>query len=372
MKNSKFNSLFQEAYSRFTNGNGFLVGDVVKMKSGYESVEGYKSLGENVKERVKDMLKSGNNIRIGRLHNTTASRYNADGSNSSPAQYADCYEEYAPGMVTNLITLPIECLEEVDTGANLPPIPEGQKDEEERVSEPKEFGKHGWHENKKVNTQNKLGAKQNWVEKGNYELATKNTKLAHSNKYNDALPPKIKGLGKVKEVKESALVESENLLNSLYLNILNEDMESESNHMLPQDLEDEGNEFTGDLAHTKKGDKFEIGGKKVTNTTGTIAEEVCPICGMDVCKCNKEESEVKDESGLQAYIGKKKYGTADFKALQQAGRDHDEKKKEQIKHKHSKQAISEDISLKAPKTFLPGGDPKTTEIKAGPWSHQGG
>jgi hypothetical protein len=341
MKNSKFNSLFKEAYSRFTNGNGFLVGDVVKMKSGYESVEGYKSLGENVKQRVKDMLKSGNNIRIGRLHNTTASRYSADGSNSSPAQYADCYEEYAPGMVTNLITLPIECLEEVNTGANLPPVSEEQKDTEERVTGPDEMGKHGWHKNKKVNEQNKLGKKQNWVEKGNYELATKNTKLPHSNKYNDALPPKVKSLEKVKEVKESALVKSENLLDNLYFEILNE-----------SDMEYEGNEFTKKLAQTKKGDKFKINGKTITNTTGTIDEEICSVCGKEICecdmmeeseeicpKCHKNpcvcETEIKDESGLQAYIGKKKYGAADFKALQKAGREHNMKKKEQIKAKHS-------------------------------------
>ena len=42
MKNSKFNSLFQEAYDRYTNGNGFLVGDVVKLKSGYENNENFK------------------------------------------------------------------------------------------------------------------------------------------------------------------------------------------------------------------------------------------------------------------------------------------------------------------------------------------
>ena len=381
MKNSKFNSLYQEAYNRYTNGNGFLVGDVVKLKSGYENVESYKSLGENVKQRMKEMLKTGNNIRVGKLHsNSVGSRYSAEGANSAPASMADCYEEYSPGAVRNLITIPVECLEEVDTGANLAPVPEGQKDMEDRVTGPDEFGKHGWHKGKAVNDQNKLGAKQNWVEKGNYELATKNTKLAHSNKYNDILPTKVKGMIKAKNINES-----QTLLENLYLNILNEDvgtmgggdagaqqdananMEETENikekddiygfekmalagakpgmsqkevlslaftniekwamatrkadaskaeiiagnllyymndgdgasdvvtyysHMFPKTAaneEDEGNKFTGDLAHTKKGDKFEIGGKKVTNTTGTIAEEICPICKRDVCQCNEME-----------------------------------------------------------------------------------
>ena len=432
MKNSKFNSLFESAYNRYTQGNGFLVGDVVKLKSGYESLDSFKKLGENVKQRIKEAVKAGNNIRVGRLHNYSAgSRYSAEGANQAPAELADCYEEYAPGMVANLMTLPVECLEEVDTGTNLAPVPDGQKDMRDRTAEgEKEF------KSKATNEQTKSMKKQTHVEKGDYELATKNTKLAHSNKYNDMQPPKVKNMQKTKNINES-----QTLLENLDLNILTEDIgterqsangsqdggdqlagnpqmqsevetganinsqeienllkyyndimiqhglygepkrakifdalrngntraaaeeicysyhdqnggehemsgyindiESELNHMLhndtPQGVEDEGNEFTGDLAHTQKGDKFEIGGKEVTNTTGTIAEEVCPICGMNVCKCDTQKSKVKDESGLQAYIGKKKYGAADFKALQQAGREHDKKKKEEIKAKHSHQ-----------------------------------
>jgi len=416
MKNSKFNSLFEAAYGRYAQGNGFLVGDVVKLKSGYENMDGFKKLGENVKQRIKEAVKAGNNLRVGKLHNYSAgSRYSAEGADQVPAELADVYEEYAPGMVANLITLPVECLEEVDTGANLAPVPEGQKDTRDRTAEgEKEF------KSKATNEQTKVMKKQTHAEKGDYELATKNTKLAHSNKHNDMQPPKVKGMQKAKNINESQV-----LLEDLYLSVLTEDVgvmsggdagaqqdeESEmeetfhvqdgetvlmsrtalpqtgdylpagtpawvyymvrqatpeqikalmgnvhssvpggygsykDDSMLPRGLrgktpgvEDEGNEFTGDLAHTQKGDKFKIGGKTVTNTTGQIAEEVCPICGKDVCKCNtmeEAEMKMKDESGLQAYLGKKKYGAADFKALQQAGREHDEKKKEQIKDKHS-------------------------------------
>jgi hypothetical protein len=114
--------------------------------------------------------------------------------------------------------------------------------------------------------------------------------------------------------------------------------EIKDDSMLPSGVKDEGNEFTGDLARTQKGGKFKIGGKTVINTTGQIAEKICPKCGKELCECDTmEESKMKmkDESGLQAYIGKKKYGAADFKALQKAGREHDMKKKEQIKAKHS-------------------------------------
>ena len=390
MKNSKFNSLYQEAYNRYTNGNGFLVGDVVKLKSGYENVESYKSLGENVKQRMKEMLKTGNNIRVGKLHsNSVGSRYSAEGANSAPASMADCYEEYSPGAVRNLITIPVECLEEVDTGANLAPVPEGQKDMEDRVTGPDGFGKHGWHKGKAVNDQNKLGAKQNWVEKGNYELATKNTKLAHSNKYNDILPTKVKGMIKAKNINES-----QTLLENLYLNILNEDVgtmgggDAGAQQDANANMEETENMSAGPNVNGKEVDmdSLVLTGYNPNNPAMSVNPYInkatfvngTPLNARELEELEKfpkaaatVESEVKDESGLQAYIGKKKYGAADFKALQQAGREHNEKKKEQIKHKHSKQAISEDISLKAPKTFLPGGDTKTTEIKASKHSHHG-
>jgi len=104
MKNSKFNSLFEAAYGRYAQGNGFLVGDVVKLKSGYENMDGFKKLGENVKQRIKEAVKAGNNLRVGKLHNYSAgSRYSAEGADQVPAELADVYEEYAPGMVANLI-----------------------------------------------------------------------------------------------------------------------------------------------------------------------------------------------------------------------------------------------------------------------------
>jgi len=420
MKNSKFHSLFKEAYGRFTQGAGFLAGDVVKLKSGYENMDSFKSLGENVKARIMDMVKAGNNIRISKLHNYTApSRYSAEGAGNLPADLADCFEESAPGYWHNLVTIPVDCLESIDTEGNLPPVPEDQKDTKDRVTGPEEVEKHKMNKGRDIDAQTKLMKKQTKAEKGDYELAEKNTKLAHSNKYNDDLPPKVKGLAKAKELKESALQLTENALDSLYIKILNEDVGAEGqsangsmdggdqlagnpqmqtedlydfekmalagakpgmsekevlslaftniekwamatrkvdagkaeiiagnilyytndgdgasevvtyySHMFPKaaaSVEDEGNEFTGDLAHTQKGDKFKIGGKTVTNTTGQIAEEVCPICGMDVCQCKKE-------------------------------------------------AVKEGINTKGPKAYLPGGDPKdpSTEIKPSKYSHHGG
>jgi len=313
MKNSKFNSLYQETYGRFTQGNGFLVGDVVKLKSGYENAEGYKELGENIKQRLADIVKTKNNLRVGRLHSYDAgTRYSAEGASAGPARLADCYEETAPGMWRNLVTVPVACLEEVDTGMNLPPVPDNQKDTRDRVTMPEEADKAKEFKSKATNQETSTMKKQTHVEKGDYELATKNTKLAHSNKHNDALPPKVKGMQKAKNLSESYAS-----MEDLYINILTEDVGAEgqsANGSL-----DGGDQLAGNpQVQSEEGDKFKIGGKTVTNTTGQIAEEVCPICGKDVCQCS-EEAKVAE--------GKK--------------------------------------------PFLPGGDPKTTEIKASKHSHHG-
>ena len=202
MKNSKFNPLFESIYSRFREGAGFLAGDVVKLKSGYESMDCYKSLAENVKQRIQDIVKTKNNIRVGRLHNKH-SGYGALGGPIHPACHADIYEEVAPSFWRNLVTVPVEMLEEINTGVNLPPVPDSQKDTRDRVTGPTEVAKDKSYKSDETDEQTKLAEKQTHAKKGDYELPTKNTELAHSNSYNDAKPSKVKGMEKAKEIKES-------------------------------------------------------------------------------------------------------------------------------------------------------------------------
>ena len=61
------------------------------------------------------MVKTGNNIRIGRLHNKH-SGYGALGGPIHPACHADLYEEVAPSFWRNLVTVPVDVLEGVPVG----------------------------------------------------------------------------------------------------------------------------------------------------------------------------------------------------------------------------------------------------------------
>jgi hypothetical protein len=94
---------------------------------------------------------------------------------------------------------------------------------------------------------------------------------------------------------------------------------------------EEGNAFTAALAKTPKGGKFKVGGKEFTDTSN-LEEGMCPTCDCAPCKCDSME-----ESALQAYLGKKKYGPEGMKALQKAGRDHAGKDKmNQIRNRYDK------------------------------------
>jgi len=96
-----------------------------------------------------------------------------------------------------------------------------------------------------------------------------------------------------------------------------------------EDIENEGNAFTGALAKTPKGGKFKVGGKQFTDTS-SIEEGTCPGCGCSPCEC-------VEESALQGYLGKKKYGPEGMKALQKAGREHVGKAKmDQIRNRYDK------------------------------------
>lgn len=393
MKNSKFNPLFETIYSRFKDGSGFLAGDVVKFKSDYKNTDQYKKLSENIKQRIDDMIKAGNNIRVGRLHNRDAS-FGALGGAAEPASLADLYEEVAPSFWRNLVTVPVELLETNNPAIDLPPVPDSQKDKPRAYVKPIEAKNDKANKGPEINEQTKTGKKQTHADKGDYELATKNTKLANANKYNDAEPPKVKGTKKPKELKES--------VEDVYGKMLTEGFDSDEpstykpvvrnrhqsyslgdapsvglggGHRGPWkpytpgsdikgQLRDEYNNLTPELKqqivdawNNSKKNAAQIAQdlrispstvSRVLSDVGILPEDAegpqtwtdedvgAMGSGSNAESLKNEETTVADESGLQAYLGKKKYGAKDFKALQKAGRDHNEKKKEEIKAKHSK------------------------------------
>ena len=115
----------------------------------------------------------------------------------------------------------------------------------------------------------------------------------------------------------------------------------------------------------KKEDKKDESKKKDKADKGAIAEAVAKVEKQLSEKYHgfkkMQESEV-EESGLQAYLGKKKYGEQGMKALQKAGRDGASKEKmAMIRAKHDKMdegEYSEDVLTPKQKKFAALADPK--------------
>ncbi len=115
----------------------------------------------------------------------------------------------------------------------------------------------------------------------------------------------------------------------------------------------------------KKEDKKDESKKKDKVKEGAIAEAVARVEKQLSEKYHgfkkMQESEV-EESGLQAYLGKKKYGEQGMKALQKAGRDGASKEKmAKIRAKHDKMdegEYHEDVLTPKQKKFAALADPK--------------
>ena len=221
MKNSKFVPLYETIYNRFKQGHGFLEGDVVKLKDGYKSVDCYKELPETIKQRLEDIAKSGMNMRLGRLH-TPHTQYGALGHLSLPATHADLYQEVAPGNFGNLVTVPLDIVETVDTGVNLPSVSDTVKGDSKNTTYQKPTKKSS-RKNPATDEQTKVGEDQTHAKKGDYKLPEKNTnKLPGANKYNDEKPSKFKALPK-NQTKPKTLKENVEALENIYIQILTED-----------------------------------------------------------------------------------------------------------------------------------------------------
>ena len=164
LKESKFDVLLEYSLNRFQTG-GFLLGDVVIIKPAALKHEEIVNRGQSYKDLIESKIKNKELLRVtavksirqdvpGRPHNSAVAGY-----------YVDVAEEYAPGLYTNVMTLPADVLEVQDFGINLLPAAGLRRESKSKKS-------------KIDDHQDKLGT----YPKDN-SLATKDTKIANANKW---------------------------------------------------------------------------------------------------------------------------------------------------------------------------------------------
>lgn len=119
---SKFNIIFEGNFQRFQ-GGGLLTGDIVKIKEGAMDHEWVSGKGDNVKEQLKKFIESGLNIRVSTVKPVRPAIQGSIQQDQTPGDYyCDIALEKAPGLFLDFMEVPIDILEVVDSGINLPPV----------------------------------------------------------------------------------------------------------------------------------------------------------------------------------------------------------------------------------------------------------
>ena len=106
---SKFDTLFEQQIGRFVQ-SGPIAGDYVKIKSGCESSDWYKSLDEarqNYIQEIKTLSEQGKPLMLSTIKKAV---YETDVTDSTQ-QLADIAVEVTPGFYAQNLTIPIELLE---------------------------------------------------------------------------------------------------------------------------------------------------------------------------------------------------------------------------------------------------------------------
>jgi hypothetical protein len=165
-----------EMFDRFTQGGGFLAGDVVRVKKDVTSSDWFKQQADNVKEKVKQMVGESNRVyRISCLKSEKPRAAGSFGIDNPVCTTADVVREINPSFWMDPITIPTEFLESIDVGNNMPPYDKDLLRKDTSHIEPSD----------KISNKDKLGAEQTQVDDAERKLTDKNTKLAHGETWND-------------------------------------------------------------------------------------------------------------------------------------------------------------------------------------------
>lgn len=125
----KFINLYESAIQRYTRG-GFLTGDLVKFKDGFKNTDFFKSQAGNYLQKIDEWIKSGLNIRVSAIKPVYPNAYKPGNiQNEAESFLIDVVLEKAPGLYYEFITVPAACLDHIDTGINLAPVPDALRND---------------------------------------------------------------------------------------------------------------------------------------------------------------------------------------------------------------------------------------------------
>jgi hypothetical protein len=137
---SKFDTIFESNFNRFS-GGGFLTGDVIKFKEGWESDEWSKKAPAQVIEKIKELAGSDLVLRVSSVKALRPSvNSSVDQASGVDNFHLDVTQETAPGFYNgNFITVPQEIVEMIDTNGAPPEIPDSLRRQDNVNVKPEEI-----------------------------------------------------------------------------------------------------------------------------------------------------------------------------------------------------------------------------------------
>lgn len=149
MSTKKFETLFEAAMNRYQR-NGFLYGDRIKFVDGFKTHDEYKSLGQNVKDQLDQMVNSGLHIRVTDVKNKYPSVTAGNPNQSTGDVYLDIALDSGGGRYTHLCTIPSCLVSPIDDSPNLPPIPDEFRRKNKFTLKPEELEQDEEHISRKT------------------------------------------------------------------------------------------------------------------------------------------------------------------------------------------------------------------------------
>lgn len=138
--NSKFDTLFESNFSRYQ-GGGFLTGDVIKLKDGWERDDWAKKAPAQVVEKIAELAGSDLILRVSSVKTIRPTiNSSVDQAGGVDDFYLDICQETAPGMWNgHFVTIPQHLVELNGPNDGPPPIPDSMKREDVVDVKPKEI-----------------------------------------------------------------------------------------------------------------------------------------------------------------------------------------------------------------------------------------
>lgn len=137
---SKFDAIFESNFSRFQ-GGGFLTGDVIRLKDGWESDEWSKLAPDQLVSKLKELADSDLLLRVSSVKTVRpAVNSSIDQAAGVDDFHIDITQETAPGRYTGqFVTVPQHIIEFDGDQDKLPRVPDSLRREEDIDIKPREL-----------------------------------------------------------------------------------------------------------------------------------------------------------------------------------------------------------------------------------------